>query len=91
MIKSFRHKGLADFFLNNIGKGVRQDLHKRCASRLAALDNAETLDDLRFPGWDLHPLHTKPSRQSFKVNGPWRITFEWRDGDAHAVDLEQYH
>jgi hypothetical protein len=21
----------------------------------------------------------------------WRITFEWRDGEALRVDLEQYH
>jgi plasmid maintenance system killer protein len=25
------------------------------------------------------------------VNGPWRITFEWAEGDALRVDLEQYH
>lgn len=27
---------------------------------------------------------------SLWVNGPWRITFEWIDGDACRVDLEQY-
>jgi plasmid maintenance system killer protein len=25
------------------------------------------------------------------VNGPWRITFEWIDGDVVRIDLEQYH
>jgi toxin HigB-1 len=25
------------------------------------------------------------------VNGPWCITFEFLDGDAVRVDLEQYH
>jgi proteic killer suppression protein len=25
------------------------------------------------------------------VNGPWCITFEFEDGDAFRVDLEQYH
>ena len=25
------------------------------------------------------------------MNGPWSITFEWIDGDAWRVDLEQFH
>jgi len=44
-----------------------------------------------IPGFDPHLLHGKPSRYAIKVNGPWRITFEWIDGDAWRVDLEQYH
>jgi plasmid maintenance system killer protein len=28
---------------------------------------------------------------SIHVNGPWCITFEWQDGKALRVDLEQYH
>ncbi|MBW1834061.1 MAG: type II toxin-antitoxin system RelE/ParE family toxin [Deltaproteobacteria bacterium] len=30
-------------------------------------------------------------RYSIHVNGPWCITFEWEDGEALRVDLEQYH
>lgn len=44
-----------------------------------------------MPGWGLHPLQGKPERFAISVNGPWRITFEWEDGDALRVDLEQYH
>jgi len=28
---------------------------------------------------------------SIHVNGPWSITFEWEQGEALRVDLEQYH
>ena len=35
-----------------------------------------------FPGWRLHALHSKPRRHAIAVNGPWRITFEWKNGDA---------
>jgi len=31
-----------------------------------------------------------PRRFTIHVNGPWCITFEWRDGEALRVDLEQY-
>lgn len=52
---------------------------------------AESIDDLRFPGSGLHKLQGMPERWAIKVNGPWRITFEWQDDEAVAVDLEQYH
>lgn len=49
------------------------------------------LRDLNYPGLGVHPLHGSPRRYAVYVNGPWRITFEWIDGDAWRVDLEQYH
>ena len=50
-----------------------------------------TLRELDLPGWRLHRLQGRPERYGLAVNGPWRITFEWQDGDALRVDLEQYH
>lgn len=56
------------------------------------LDAAETVDDMDKPGWGLHPLKGKRSGDwAIKVNGPWRITFRFIDGNAHVVDYEQYH
>ena len=91
MIRSFRHKGLARLFLDNDPSRVRSDLVKRCRVRLSALHGAEQLGDLKIPGFDFHPLRGKPQRYSLHVNGPWCITFEWQEGHAWRVDLEQYH
>jgi len=33
----------------------------------------------------------KPKRYTVHVNGPYCITFEWREGDAWRIDLENYH
>jgi len=55
------------------------------------LDQAAALRDMNVPGFDFHPLSGTPTRYSLHVNGPWCITFEWIDGDAWRVDLEQYH
>ena len=50
------------------------------------------LEALNQPGFDFHPLRgSRPRRYSIHVNGPWCITFEWRNGRALRVDLEQYH
>jgi proteic killer suppression protein len=59
--------------------------------RLDVLESAETLEGLNLPGFNFHPLRGKPTRHSLHVNGPWCITFEWDDGEALRVDLEQYH
>lgn len=92
MIRSFRHKGLADLFHTGKAAKVRPDLHARSLRRLDALNAARELDDLALPGLDFHPLKGhKPTRYSIHVNGPWCITFEWADSDALRVDLEQYH
>ena len=91
MIKSFKHKGLAELFERGRSRRVRQDLQSRSLRRLDALDQAESLTDLDVRGFDFHGLHGIPKRYSIHVNGPWCITFEWEDGDALRVDLLQYH
>ena len=91
VIVSFRGKALRDFFQGNDPSGIIPDLVERVRGRLQALHRAKTLDDLRLPGWRLHALHSKPRRHAIAVNGPWRITFEWDNGDALRVELEQYH
>ena len=92
MIRSFRHKGLADLYRSGKSGKVPPDLRIRSLRRLDALNAAHHLADLNVPGFDFHALHGyKPTRYSLHVNGPWCITFEWTEGDALRVDLEQYH
>jgi proteic killer suppression protein len=91
VIRSFRHKGLAELFDAGVSTKMRVDLHARALRRLDALDQATTLADLRVPGFGFHALRGAPKRYSLHVNGPWCITFEWIDGEAWRVDLEQYH
>ncbi|MCD6296707.1 MAG: type II toxin-antitoxin system RelE/ParE family toxin [Deltaproteobacteria bacterium] len=70
---------------------MRQDLQSRSLRRLDALDQAESLTDLNVPGFNFHGLRGMPKRYSIHVNGSWSITFEWEDGDALTIDLDQYH
>ena len=48
-------------------------------------------EDLNLPGFNFHKLRGKPKRYTIHVNGPWCITFEFENGEARHVDLEQYH
>jgi plasmid maintenance system killer protein len=61
-------------------------------SRLAALDSSQNIDDMNVPGFRLHPLKgTDKGRWSVWVNGNWRLTFDFRDGQAYVLDYEDYH
>lgn len=92
MIRNFRHKGLAELFRTGTSAKVSANLHVRALRRLDALDAADEPSAVNIPGFDFHALRGfKPTRYSLHVNGPWCITFEWADGDAVRVDLEQYH
>jgi proteic killer suppression protein len=92
VIQSFIYKGLKELFKTGRSRRVRQDLQKRCLQILDAIHRAETLNDLKLPGLRLHPdSRTKPVKWRVDVNGPWRITFEWQDGEAVKVDLVQDH
>jgi proteic killer suppression protein len=91
VIESFWHRGLRELFETGTSRWVRADLQRRALVRLAAIDSAATLEALNQPGFDFHALRGRPRRYSIHVNGPWCITFEWRDGRILRVDFEQYH
>jgi proteic killer suppression protein len=92
MIKSFRSKGLADLWAKGRTKAIDARLHRRILLRLDRLEVAAVPEEMNVPGFDFHALKgPKPTRYSVHVNGPWCLTFEFEDGDACRVDLEQYH
>ncbi|MBI2801878.1 MAG: type II toxin-antitoxin system RelE/ParE family toxin [Gammaproteobacteria bacterium] len=91
MIKSFRHKGLARFFNEGEAGGIAPSLAARVGVRLRTLHAATRPEDLNIPGFDFHALKGKPKRYSVHLNGPFCVTFEWVDGAAWRVDLQNYH
>ena len=60
---------------------------------LDALDAAMSLTPLRvLQAVRLHPLTgSRQGQWAMTVNGRWRVTFRFDDGDAHAVQIEDYH
>jgi proteic killer suppression protein len=91
MIRSFRQKGLKELFRDGKSAKVATNLSDRSLQILDALDAAEKPEDMNVPGWNFHGLQGKPKRYTTHVNGPCCITFEFEDGDALRVDLEQHH
>lgn len=92
MIKSFKHKGLERLFTKSSASGVQADYAPRITLILDAIDAAEQVNELDLPGFRLHRLKgDKRNLWSVRVSANWRITFELENGDAHILDLEDYH
>ncbi len=92
MIKSFKHKGLKRFFESGTTRGIQAAHAEKFELQLDALDTAVVIEDMKLPNWRLHPLKGRQSgRWSLTVNGNWRLTFEFRDGDAYVLNYEDYH
>ena len=93
MIISTRGKLAAGAVQGRFGKGFPADLVRRTRAMLSALDAAMQLEDLRFPpGNHLEALSgDRAGQHSVRINGQWRICFVWSEGDAHDVEIVDYH
>jgi len=56
MIRSFRHKGLREFFESNSKRGIPPELSTRLRDRLDVIDAATTLEDVALPHFGLHEV-----------------------------------
>ena len=92
MIKSFKHKGLQQFFEKGTKKGIQSGHATKLRMQLTALDTAHTLEDMDIPGYRLHQLKGRNKNLwSIMVNGNWRITFEFEAGHVYIANYEDYH
>lgn len=92
MIKSFKHKGLENYFLTGNAKGIDFEHTVKITRILTQLDSANDVNDMNLPGFNLHSL--KGDRQeiwSVTVRANWRITFKFENQNAYILDYEDYH
>jgi len=92
MIKSFKHKGLWDFFNTGSLAGISPD-HKQKLQRILAVANSATKpEDLNLPGFRLHRLEgEKKGRWSIRIDKNWRFIFRFDGQDIVDVDYDDYH
>jgi proteic killer suppression protein len=69
-----------------------RSIEKKARAKLALLDSATSLMDLRLPGLRLEKLAgNRAGQHSVRINDQFRICFRWRDGDAYDVEITDYH
>jgi toxin HigB-1 len=93
MIVSYRDKRTRRFVAGKRVKAL-SGFERSAEIKLAQLDSATTLADLRRPGNRLETLKgDRRGQHSIRINDQWRICFEWPDGSSGPVNVEivDYH
>lgn len=92
MITGFKDKATQTLFetgeYRRLGDAARSALRK-----LRILHATTRLDSLRIPsGNRLEALRgDRVGQYSIRINDRWRICFTWADGNAHDVEIVDYH
>ena len=93
MIRSFADKETERIWNGLRSRTLPQPIQKRGLDKLMLLNAGQSLDDLASPpGNRLHALkNDRAGQHSISINDQWRICFDWKDGDAHNVEIVDYH
>ena len=93
MIRSFRDEETEKVFLRDRSLRLPLLIQRVAQRKLAIIDAAETLQDLQMPpGNRLENLRGRRAGQHrIRINDQWRVCFYWNDGDAHEVEITDYH
>jgi toxin HigB-1 len=93
MIRSFRDTETERLFRRERGSKLARNLKRAALRKLLLLDAAELLDDLRVPpGNRLEKLAgDREGEYSIRINDQYRVCFRWEGGDAHDVEIVDYH
>lgn len=92
MIRSFKDREAEALFSGEPTRPLRS-IARVAHRKLKHVDAAHRLTDLTmFPGNRLEALGgNRQGQHSIRVNDQYRICFVWRDGDAHDVEIVDYH
>lgn len=93
MIQSFKCKETEKVWNGILVTKWSQELQESARRKLRMLAAAENINSLRIPPANrLEKLKGDRSGQySIRINGQWRICFEWNDNNAYRVEIADYH
>jgi proteic killer suppression protein len=93
VIRSFKNKETEKIFHRERSRKLPSDIQQVALRKLRMLNRAITLQDLRVPPANRLERLTgvRTGQYSIRINDQWRICFEWMEGDAHNVEIVDYH
>ena len=93
MILSFKDKLTQAVAEGRAPKGFPAELVRGAQRKLAMLNAARRLDDLKSPpGNNLHALSAdRKGRYALRINDEFRLCFRWTEGGAEDVEITDYH
>ena len=93
MIRSFANTETEALFNKGKSRRFPPEVLRRALMRLGQLEAAVRIEDLRMPPSNrLEALRgIRAGQWSIRINDQWRLCFSFSEGDAHAVEIVDYH
>ena len=93
MIRNFADREAEKIWTGSPSRRLPAGIQPVARRKLRMLNNAAVLDDLRIPpATRLEALKgDRKGWHSIRINDRWRVCFRWKDGDAHDVEIVDYH
>lgn len=92
MIKTFKHKGVKQFFETGSKAGIQAQHANKLSRQLLLLDAARVPEEMNIAGWRFHPLSQNlAGHYAVWVDQNWRLTFRFDGENAELVDYQDYH
>jgi len=93
MIKTFKCKDTEKIFLGYHSAKLPSEIQRTALRKLTQIHGAASLEFLRAPPANrLEKLGgDRLGQWSIRINDQWRICFKWDDGNAHDVEIVDYH
>ena len=99
------HGALPDAVIRTWGSGATRRFAEEGKGRFSGLDTDKAMARLQLlnavasmaeiPSLRSIGLHKlkgdRKAQWAMTINGPWRLVFEFRDGDAYNVEIVDYH
>jgi len=93
MIRNFKCKETEKLFRRFNSRKFPPDIKRSAIRKLWMINAAININDLRIPPSNhLEKLNGDRADQlSIRINEKWRVCFSWIDGNAHNVEIINYH
>jgi proteic killer suppression protein len=93
VIVSFRGSDTERLWRSGKTRRIPSDLRRVAVRKLALLNAAVTLENLKVPPNNRLEALTKDRKgqHSIRINDQYRLCFVWHEGNAHDVEIVDYH
>lgn len=95
MIVSFKDEETELIWNGKFSKKIKlpSHLHNIARRKLRMIAAATILETLKVPPSNMLETLTgnREGQWSIRINAQWRICFKWQNGNAHEVEITDYH
>lgn len=90
-IQTIKHRGLRELYGAGRSRRISRNLHGKLIELMDHIDYGSELRDFHGVAHFHGLTGDRAGTYAFHVTRNWRLTFEFKNGDAYDLNYEDYH